>query len=113
MIRASHRQPGFAAALAHRLSGIALALFLPAHFIALGTALRGADALDSFLIATNNAVVKSLEIALVSALALHLTLGLRILAIEMVPRRERTFAAVTLCFGISLAVGLAFLLNAT
>ena len=49
MMRASHKQPGFGAALLHRLSGIALAIFLPLHFLALATALNGADALDSFL----------------------------------------------------------------
>ena len=31
MMRASHKQPGFWAALVHRLSGIALAIFLPLH----------------------------------------------------------------------------------
>ena len=34
-MRASHRQRGFAAAMLHRLSGIALAVFLPLHFLAL------------------------------------------------------------------------------
>jgi fumarate reductase subunit D len=37
------------AALIHRLAGIALAVFLPLHFVALASALNGADALDSFL----------------------------------------------------------------
>ena len=37
MMRASHKQPGFVAALLHRLSGIALAIFLPLHFLALAT----------------------------------------------------------------------------
>ena len=35
MMRASHTQPGFLAALVHRLAGIALAIFLPLHFWAL------------------------------------------------------------------------------
>src|SRR5712672_997827 len=35
MMRASHTQPGFLAALLHRLSGVALAIFLPLHFLAL------------------------------------------------------------------------------
>ena len=33
MMRASHQQPGFLAALLHRLAGIALAIFLPVHFL--------------------------------------------------------------------------------
>jgi fumarate reductase subunit D len=111
MIRASHRQPGFVAALLHRLSGLALAVFLPIHFLALATALRGADALDTILAMTNNPVMKSAEFALVTALALHMALGLRVLAIEFLPWRERTAGAVSLCLGAAFAVGLLFLLN--
>jgi fumarate reductase subunit D len=48
MMRASHMQRGFLAATIHRLSGIALAIFLPIHFLALASALNGAAALDSF-----------------------------------------------------------------
>lgn len=43
-LHAARPRAGFAAALLHRLSGIALALFLPMHFIALGTALQGPTA---------------------------------------------------------------------
>jgi succinate dehydrogenase subunit D len=112
MIRASHRQPGFVAALLHRLSGVALAIFLPFHFFALSTALNGANALDSFLAVTRNPFVEASEMALAAALALHLTLGLRVLAIEFLGIRECTLAAVGACIGTALAVGLAFLLNA-
>jgi len=110
-MRASHKRPGFLAALLHRLSGLALAIFLPLHFLALGTALTGADAFDSFLKATNTPAVKLLEMAIVLALALHLTLGLRVLAIEFLPVRERTRVAVSVCLAAALAVGLLFLLN--
>jgi fumarate reductase subunit D len=48
MIRASHKQRGFIAAVLHRLSGIALAIFLPLHFLALATALDGANASTHF-----------------------------------------------------------------
>ena len=81
-LRAARPRAGFAAALLHRLSGIALALFLPMHFIALGTALQGADRLESFLGLTHNGFVRTAEWGLVSALALHMVLGLRVLAIE-------------------------------
>ena len=104
--------PGSLAALLHRLSGLALAIFLPLHFLALGTALHGAQALDSFLAVTSHPVVKAAELGVVVALATHLALGLRVLAIELLPLRERTAAAVSLCFGAAFAVGLVFLLNA-
>lgn len=107
----THRKPGFLAAVLHRLSGIALAIFLPMHFIALGTALSGADALQSFLSLTNNWPVKIAEWGMVSALALHMALGLRVLAIEWFSFRGATAAVVTGCITVGLAVGLLFLLN--
>ena len=47
--RRARRHPGFLLAMAHRLSGLALALFLPLHFLTLGSALQGAAALDTTL----------------------------------------------------------------
>ena len=111
MIRASHKQPGFAAALLHRLSGLALALFLPLHFLALGLALNGAAPLDSFLALTRQPLVKLAEWALVVALATHMALGLRVIAIEFLPWRDRTLATVSTCLGAALCVGLLLLLN--
>lgn len=108
---ASHLKPGFLAALLHRLSGVALAVFLPLHFIALGTAMSGASALDSFLAITHNPVVKIAEWGMVSALAVHMALGLRVLAIEWLAWRSRTAGAVSGCVATGLAVGLLFLLS--
>ena len=76
----------------HRLSGIALAVFLPLHFLALATALNGASALDCFLALTRRPLVQCLEVAIVVALAIHLTLGLRVLAVEFFDFREKTLA---------------------
>jgi fumarate reductase subunit D len=103
---------GRLAASLHRLSGIALAVFVPFHFIALAAVLNGADALDSFLSLTSDPLVKLSEAGLVGALALHMALGLRVLAIEFLGVRERTGAAVSACIGVGFAVGLSFLLNA-
>ena len=109
--RTARPRAGFAAAVLHRLSGIALALFLPMHFIALGTALQGADRLESFLGLTHNGFVRTAEWGLVSALALHMVLGLRVLAIEWFASRERTALVVSVCVAAGLAVGLLFLLG--
>jgi len=111
MMRASHTQPGFLAALLHRLSGIALAIFLPLHFLALATALDGAAAFDSFLTATHTPFVKLTEGALVVALATHMSLGLRVLAIEFLNIRERTVVVLSGCAAAVFAVGMVFLLN--
>lgn len=109
MMRASHKQPGFIAALLHRLSGIALAVFLPLHFLALATALNGAKALDSFLALTRQPLLQFLEFAIVVALAIHLALGLRVLAIEFFDFREKTAAALSACVAVVLGVGLVFI----
>jgi fumarate reductase subunit D len=55
--------------------------------------------------------MKFAEGGIVVALAVHMALGLRVLAIEFLPLRERTAVAVSLCLVAAFAVGLAFLLN--
>jgi fumarate reductase subunit D len=111
MITASHKQPGYLAALLHRLAGVALAIFLPIHFMALASVLNGADALDAFLNVTQAPVLKFAEGVIVVALALHMALGLRVLAMEFLPLRERTGVAISLCLAAAFAVGLMFVLN--
>ena len=111
MIRNSHLKPGFLAAMLHRLSGIALAIFLPMHFIALGMALGGADSLQSFLGVTQTGFVRGAEWGLVTALGMHMALGIRVLAIEIFAVRERGAIVVSACVACSITVGLLFLLN--
>ncbi len=100
-------------ALIHRLSGIALALFLPLHFWALGQALHGEARLESFLRWTDQPLVKASEWAIVLLLAIHLTGGVRILMIEFLPWRDwqKTLAAVVAA--TALAIGLLFALSST
>jgi fumarate reductase subunit D len=72
------------AALVHRLSGLALALFLPLHFLALGLAIEGEAELDGFLRWSDQPLVKLAESVLVFLLAIHLLGGLRLLVLENV-----------------------------
>lgn len=111
MISASHKQPGYLAALLHRLAGIALAIFLPIHFLVLASALNGADALDALLDITQAPVLKVSEGMIVVALALHMALGLRVLALEFLALRERTGVTVSLCIAAAVAVGILFIFN--
>lgn len=76
---------GYWAFVGHRLSGLALALFLPVHFLALGLVLESEAALDSFLVFTESPVVKAAEWGLAGLLTLHLSFGARILALEFLP----------------------------
>ena len=50
--------PAYWAFLLHRLSGLALAAFLPIHFWALGQALQGDAALEGFLRYTDQGLFK-------------------------------------------------------
>lgn len=111
MIPASRRHPGFYAALAHRLSGLALALFLPAHFLVLGLALDGEGALDGAIRWTDQPLVKVAEWGLVVLLTLHLALGLRVLALEFLPWRDARKTFIGLGAAVSLLAGFVFLYN--
>ena len=51
------------AALVHRLAGLALAIFLPLHFLTLGLAIDGEARLESFLRWTDPPLVKLSEAA--------------------------------------------------
>jgi fumarate reductase subunit D len=70
------------AALVHRLSGLALAVFLPLHFLTLGLAIEGEARLESFLRWSDRPVVKLAESVLVLLLAIHMLGGLRLLVLE-------------------------------
>jgi fumarate reductase subunit D len=108
----SRGHPAYWAFLVHRVSGLALALFLPLHFLALARALRGAAALDAFLAWTRSPWLAASEIALVFALAAHLTGGLRLLMIEFVGwRSELQKALIATAGGIAALCALAFALN--
>ncbi|NKB61036.1 MAG: succinate dehydrogenase, cytochrome b556 subunit [Gammaproteobacteria bacterium] len=72
----------YVAAFGHRVSGIALILFLPFHFWLLGSALGGADELDSLLKYSELPLIKLAEWGLVMFLGLHLLFGIRILFLE-------------------------------
>jgi fumarate reductase subunit D len=93
-------------ALAHRVSGIALAVFLPAHFWVLSRALQ----LDAFLRWTEQPLVKAAEWLLVLALAVHLACGLRVLALEFLPWRDWQRGLAAGAAGFAIAAGLAFAL---
>ncbi len=109
-MRSGHRRhAGYLAFLAHRLSGVALALFLPFHFLLLATAIEGEAALQGALAWTDNPLAKLAEWGLVTLLALHLALGLRVLAIEFLPWRGMRRIWVGISGGVALATGLLFL----
>jgi fumarate reductase subunit D len=108
--RRARNHPAWWAFLVHRLSGIALAAFLPLHFLVLGQALEGEAALDAFLRWTDQPLVKASEWGIVVALAAHGAGGLRLLALEFLPWRDWQEALLAVAAGVTLAVGLALAL---
>jgi fumarate reductase subunit D len=107
----ARNHPAYWAFLAHRVSGVLLSLFLPLHFWALGRALQGEAGLESFLRWSEQPLVKFAETVLVLLLAAHLTGGLRLLALEFLAWRDWHKSLLALAAGVTLAAGIAFLLN--
>ena len=112
MLRPHRNHPLWFAFLLHRLSGVGLALFLPAHFYVLGLALEHDAALDGVLKWSELPAVKAAEMGLVFLLAVHLFGGLRLLALEFLPwsPQQKTFAAAAAAASVLVAGG--FLMNA-
>lgn len=87
--------PLWLAYILHRVSGVALAIFLPLHFWVLAMALNDPAGLDGFLQLTDYTVVKLAEFGLVFGLAVHMFGGLRLVALEWLPWSppQKTLAA--------------------
>lgn len=111
----SRNHPAYWAFLIHRISGVALTLFLPLHFWALGNALLGEAKLESFLRWADQPLVKFAETALVLLLAAHMAGGVRLLMLEFMawPSNANEWHKTLLAAaaGVSVAAGLLFLLN--
>ena len=99
------------AAMVHRLSGLALAIFLPIHFFVLGLSFHGGARLDSFLRWSDQPLVKVAEGGLVFLLTVHLLGGLRVLVIENFDWHDGQKQLATLAAAVSAAVAFVFLVR--
>jgi fumarate reductase subunit D len=99
------------AALIHRLSGLALAIFLPLHFLVLALALHHAARLEAFLRWTDQPLVKLAEGLLVFLLTVHLLGGVRVLVIENFDWCDGQKQLATLAAGVSAFVAFVFLVR--
>ncbi len=95
--------------MVHRLSGLALSIFLPFHFLVLGLAIKGEAELDGFLKWTDSPLVKFAEMGLVFLLTVHLLGGLRLLVLENFAWREGQKTIATFAAGVSVLAAFAFL----
>jgi len=98
--------------MVHRISGLALACFLPLHFLTLGLAIDGEARLDGFLKWTANPLVKLAETLLVFLLAVHMLGGIRVLLIENLPWREGQKQLATTALAIAAVAAIVFILRA-
>ena len=99
------------AAMVHRLSGLALAIFLPIHFFVLGLSFHGGARLDSFLRWSDQPLVRLAEGGLVFLLTIHLLGGLRVLVIENFDWHDGQKQLATLAAAVSAVVTFVFLIR--
>ena len=111
-MKGHRREALWFAFILHRLSGLALALFLPVHFYVLALTLKDQAALDELLSWTQSPAIKLAEFGLVFLLAVHLFGGLRLMALEFLPwsDNQKTYAAAAA--GLALLFAGTFLLRA-
>jgi fumarate reductase subunit D len=93
----------------HRLSGLALAIFLPIHFFVLSLSFHGGARLDAFLRWTDQPSVKLAEGGLVFLLTVHLLGGVRVLVIENFAWSDRQKQLATMAAAASAIVAFIFL----
>jgi fumarate reductase subunit D len=106
----ARNHPAYWAFLVHRFSGLALALFLPVHFWALGHAIEGAAALNGFIRVTDDPLFKFGEWGLVIFLAAHMAGGVRLLLIEFGTWSGLRKNLIAVTAGFTAMTGLAFAL---
>jgi fumarate reductase subunit D len=96
------------AALVHRLSGLALAIFLPLHFLTLGLAIEGEARLEGFLRWSDAPLVKLAESGLVFLLLVHMLGGLRLLVIENLDWHDGQKQLATVVAAVSAVIAFIF-----
>jgi len=110
MMRPHRAHPGYWAFLLHRLSGLALMLFLPVHFWMLGLALDE-TAFDAGIAWTAQPLVKVGEWGIVVLLAAHLAGGARLLMLEFLPWSEWQKTRIAISIGLVALFGAVFALG--
>ena len=95
--------------MAHRVSGLLLACFLPIHFFLLSQSLLGANEFDRYLKLTDFWAFKVGEWGLVTLLTIHLVGGIRLLVIEFGAWRGLRKGWIQVAIFLSIISGLLFL----
>jgi fumarate reductase subunit D len=107
----SRAHPAYWTFVAHRVSGLLLALFLPLHFFLLSRALTGAASLDAALRFVDRPIFKFAEWGLVVLLAAHLAFGIRVMMLELLPWRSWQKTLIAFALLVTVVASLAMSLN--
>ena len=106
------RHSSYAAFAAHRVSGLCLAVFLPAHLFVLAQLVANPSAVDRFLSWTETPLAKALETVLIALAAIHLAGGIRIVAYEFLSMDDKQNLWISASAGFSLFCAILFFANA-
>lgn len=82
-MKATRNHKAYWAFLGHRISGLALGVFLPIHFYVLGMAIEDTTRLSEFIQLADMPAFKFGEWGLVIFLSIHMSFGLRLLVMEL------------------------------
>ncbi|MEW6059304.1 MAG: succinate dehydrogenase, cytochrome b556 subunit [Actinomycetota bacterium] len=88
--------PGQWSWIAHRITGIAIILFLFVHIVDTAVVGWGPTAYDRVTVIYHNWAVRLLELGLVAAVLYHATNGVKIMIIDFWPRSVRRFRELTI-----------------
>lgn len=108
----SRSHPLWLAYILHRLSGIALALFLPIHFWVLSMAMTNLSEFDQFLAMSQIDIIKFAEFILVFLLAVHMFGGLRLMGMEWLSLGSHHKNLAAGAIAISFLIAILFFLKA-
>ena len=111
MLLSYRRNALWIAAIVHRLSGLALAAFLPVHFLALALATGDGAQFEGFLRWADGPFVKSSESLLVFFLVVHLLGGMRLLFVENFSWRHRQSQLALVAVMVAALVAFVFLVR--
>ena len=82
----------------HRVTGVAVILFLFAHVLDTAAVGWGPNAYDRITAAYENPIVRLLELGLVTAVIYHALNGLKITLIDLFPKLVRHFRGISIAF---------------
>jgi fumarate reductase subunit D len=109
---APRNHPAYWAFVAHRVSGLGLALFSPGSFPDVGLGDRGRGGARWLFALDRAAAGQARRDPPRHLLAVHLAGGIRLLALELLAWSDRQKTWIAASFGFALGAGLLFLLSA-